>query len=529
MTAMATLTSNILTILGEISLVCIFFFLVNRCFGQLYQQIIKIPLLKKKQTSAIRRQTRSFLLLLSMLLSLAIISVNGFLIYRGENVRDFSLKFIHQIPQAFWATIGSGIIKCIAAIIATIIVLRLLNLLLTRISTFAQNFDDISGNDQSVAKFFKAVKINISNVSVIVITIACAQFLILPTIITEYLYILLRIYAIIAVGLLILKAVAIVIDTLDVLSVKHTNPENLLQFYCRLRYLIPFLKHCLEYIIYVVMATLVVQQVTFIAKLADWGPVGVKLIAIFLFSRILISVIYLLVEELLLKSKNLTEAQLQQRQTITPLLKSTSKYLIYFGAGISTLDTVGIDTTPILAGAGIIGLAVGLGAQNLINDIVSGFFLLFENYYLVGDYIETDTASGYVEAIELRTTRIRHSNGQVHIVRNGDIKAITNYSKEFVYAAVDIGVNYDTNLDRVYKIIETTGHQLQVENDDILEATQVQGIEEFGDTRVSIHTTTMVKPGKHLRVQRTLRKLLKQAFDLEGIYPPVGETGDKSK
>ena len=193
---------------------------------------------------------------------------------------------------------------------------------------------------------------------------------------------------------------------------------------------------------------------------------------------------------MLLKSQNLTEVQLQRRQTINPLIKSISKYFVCFGAGIAVLDTIGIDPAPILAGAGIIGLAVGLGAQNLINDIVSGFFLLFENYYLVGDYIETDTASGYVEAIELRTTRIRHVYVQVYIIRNGDITSITNYSKEFVYAAVDIGIDYDSNLDQVYEIIETIGLQLKAENENILEATQIEGIDEFGDIRIFIHTKT---------------------------------------
>ena len=521
--------TNIITVIAEVSLVWLFFFLVDWCFGRLYRQVVKIPLFQKTptNTSAIRRQIRGFLLLLSLFLSLGIMGANGFLIYRGKNVRDYSLKLVRQIPQEFWAALGWGMIKCIGVIIAAIIVLRLFNLLLNRVSKFAQDFDGISANDESVAEFFKAIKINISSVSWMAIAILCAQFLILPSIVTKYLYILLRIYLIIAIGLLIFKVVAVIIDSLDALSVKYSSPENLWRFYARLRHLIPFLKRCLEYVIYIVMATLVVQQVEFVANLANWGPVGLKLIAIFLLSRVLISVIYLVVEELLLKSQNLTETQLQRRRTITPLLKSTSKYFIYFGAGVATLNTIGIDPTPILAGAGIIGLAVGLGAQNLINDIVSGFFILFENYYLVGDYIETDEASGYVEAIELRTTHIRHSHGQVYIVRNGDINSITNYSKEFVYAAVDIGVDYDTNLDRVYEIIETTGHQLKAESDDLLEATKVDGIEEFGDIRLSIHTTTKVKPGRHLRVQRTLRKLLKQAFDREGIYIPIGETTDK--
>ena len=527
---MTTMTINIITIIAEVSLVYIFFFLVDWCFGRLYKQIfIKFPVLKKSQANAsiIRRNLRVFLWLVSLLLSLGIIGVNGFLIYRGENVRDYSLELINKIPPEFWTKLGLGIVKSIGVIITAIILLRLLNLLLNKISKEAQNFDQVSDNDESIAIFFNTLKKDISSISWIGIVILCAQFLFLPPILTKYLYILLRIYIIIAVGLLIFKVVAVIIDSLDAFSVKYSSPDNLLRFYDQLRYLVPFLKRCLEYIIYVVMATLVVQQLEFIANLAKWGTVGIKLIGIFLASRIFISVVYVVVEELLLKSKNLTETQQQRRETITPLIQSTAKYFIYFGAGISVLDTIGIDPGPILAGAGILGLAVGLGAQNLINDIVSGFFILFENYYLVGDYIETDEASGYVEAIELRTTRIRHNNGQVYIVRNGDIASIINYSKEFVYAAVDIGVDYDTDLDRAYEIIETIGRQMKAKNNDILEPTQVEGIEEFGDIRLSIQTKTKVKPGRHLRVQRTLRKLLKQAFDREGIYIPIGETTDK--
>ena len=526
---MTTMTINILTILAEISLIFVFFFLVDWCFGKLYRQIARIPIVQRTNSSVstIRRQIRVFLLLIGLFLALGIIGVNGFLIYRGENVRDYSLKLLSQIPQEFWTELGWGIIKSIGVIIAQIIAMRLFNLLMDRLSEIAQDFDGMTANDESVAEFFKSIKNNFSSISWIGITILCAQFLILPTVITKYLYILLRIYIIIAIGLLIFKVVAVIVDSLDALSVKYSSSENLLRFYDQLQHLIPVLKRCLEYTIYVAMATLVIQQLAFIAKLAFWGPIAIQLIAIFLLSRILISVIHLIVEELLLKPQNLTEIQIQRRQTISPLIKSISKYFIYFGAGIATLNIVGIDTAPILAGAGIIGLAVGLGAQNLINDIVSGFFILFENYYLVGDYIETDEASGYVEAIELRTTQIRHTNGQVYILRNGDISSITNYSKKFVYAAVDIGVDYDTNLDRAYEIIEATGHQLQAENDDILEPTQVEGIEEFGDIRLSIHTKTKVKPGRHLGVQRALRKLLKQAFDREGIYIPIGETSDK--
>ena len=526
---MTTMTINIITIVAEVSLVLIFFFLVDWVFGRLYRQIFKLPVLAKgkNNATAIRRNVRGFLFLVSFLLSLGIVGANGFLIYRGENVLNYSLELIQRIPTDVWLNLGVGIVQCIGAIVAASIALRIFNHLLGMISKYAQRFDGIAENDESVNEFFNVFKNNINSAAWIAIAILCAQFLILPPVVTQYLYILLQIYLIIAIGLLIFRVVAVAIDSLDGLSVKYSSPDNILRFYEQLRHLVPFLKRCLEYIIYVVMATLVVQQVGFIANLSEWGTVGIKLIAIVLLSRILISVIYLGVEELLLKSQDLTPTQKQRRQTITPLVQSVSKYLVYFGAGVFMLDTIGVDPGPILAGAGILGLAVGFGAQNLVNDIVSGFFILFENYYLVGDYIETDEASGYVESIELRTTRIRHHHGQVHILRNGDITSITNYSKEFVYAAVDIGVDYNANLDRVYAIVSAIGEQLQEENEDILEPTQFEGIEEFGDIRIIIHTKTKVKPGKHLQIQRVLRRRYKEEFDREGVYIPIGETSDK--
>ena len=526
---MTDLTINIITIVAEVVLVFIFFFLLNWSFNKLYRQIFKISALEifNSNASVIRHNVRNFIWLLTFLISLALIGINGYLIYRGENVRDYSLQLIRQIPTEFWTNLGLGIVKSLGAIMAANIALRIFNPLLDKVSKYAQDFDALEDNDRSIATFFNALKKNINSASWIAIAILCAQFLFLPPIVTKYLYILLKIYLIVAIGLLIFKVVAVIIDSLDALSVKYSSPHNILRFYDQLRHLISFLKRCLEYIIYVIMATLVLQQIEFVANLASWGAVGIKLISIFLLSRILISVAYLIVEELLLKSENLTEAQQQRRRTITPLIQSVVKYFIYFGAGILTLETIGVDPGPILAGAGILGLAVGLGAQNLINDIVSGFFILFENYYLVGDYIETDEASGYVEAIELRTTRIRHPLGQVFIVRNGDITSITNFSKDFVYAYVEVGVDYDTNLILAQEIIEKVGGQLKAENDDILEATEVDGIKEFGDIRLSIFTVTKVKPGRHIQVKRILRQMLKEAFDREGIYIPIGEMADK--
>jgi moderate conductance mechanosensitive channel len=240
----------------------------------------------------------------------------------------------------------------------------------------------------------------------------------------------------------------------------------------------------------------------------------------------LFEVFYLLVEEVVFKDANLTEIQTSRRLTLVPLIRSFLQYLVYFGATVSILYTLEINPTPIIAGAGIVGIAVGFGAQTLVNDIVCGFFILFENYYLVGDYIqagkvEEKVVEGIVEAIELRTTRIRHPNGQLHIIRNGDIGSITNYSKQYIFAVVEVSVPHNSNLAHVYKVIEEVGEHLKANDPNVLEPTQVDGIESLGETYLLLRTLTKVKPGKHLHIQRVLRKMLTDALSQEKITIPL--------
>jgi moderate conductance mechanosensitive channel len=135
----------------------------------------------------------------------------------------------------------------------------------------------------------------------------------------------------------------------------------------------------------------------------------------------------------------------------------------------------------------------------------------------VGDYIETGSARGVVETIDVRTTRIRDPDGQLHLVRNGQIGAIVNYSKGYVYSVVLISVAYETDLAHAFKVIDQIGRELDVQFDDVLEPTQIQGVEEFVDGKVVIRTITRVRPGRHQQMARELRKLLKLAFDREGI------------
>ena len=179
------------------------------------------------------------------------------------------------------------------------------------------------------------------------------------------------------------------------------------------------------------------------------------------------------------------------------------------------LNTLGIDSTPILASAGILGLGISMGAQSIVEDLVAGLFNLFEGYYLVGDFVEIDDIKGYVTAIELKTTRISFEDKD-YIIRNGQISNIINYSR-YSEAVVTVNVAYDANLDRVYEVIETVGQKFKQNNQDVIEATEVDGVERFDRYQLMIQTTTKVKPGKNEDIEMSLRRMIVDAFEQEGI------------
>ncbi|MGF1486870.1 MAG: mechanosensitive ion channel family protein [Prochloraceae cyanobacterium] len=514
---------NILIILAEIALVIFVFCSCNFLLVKTFKRVMKISWLEREESQAnnLLRQIQLILVFSCILLCFLIIGANSYIIfYLEKNIKDYTLGLAAQIHEDFWINVGWAIAKCFLALLIALQAVKVVNYLLNKICQVTKNYERITANDRSVESFFSLLNKSVVNSIWLLFLAQCTIFVQLPQIVTNNIYLILKIYAIVILGLLIVRATAAIIDSFDALVRGYFTNDNRARFYDRLRHLIPFFKRCLEYAIYVTTATLAVEQIEAIARLAKYGPEIVQIVGIIFLSRVFIEVAKLLVEEFLLKNQDLTDLEKQRRLTIIPLIQSALKYLIYFGAGVAILYTIKIDATPILAGAGLLGLAVSLGAQGIINDVVNGFFILFENYYLVGDFIETNEASGFVEAIELRTTRIRNPGGQVYIVRNGDISKIVNYSKNYVYAVVIVGVDYDSNLDKVYKIIEEVGQKLKEIDPNVVEATRVDGLDNFGESDLTIRTVTKVKPGKHLPVQRTFRKMLKRAFDREGVEIP---------
>ena len=139
---------------------------------------------------------------------------------------------------------------------------------------------------------------------------------------------------------------------------------------------------------------------------------------------------------------------------------------------------------------------------------------------MVNDFIETGDARGTVESIDIRTTRIRGRDGEVHILRNGKIDTIINYSKKYTFAVVEVGVAYESDLDHVYRILREIGVDLAKDSSDVLKPTDILGLEEFGASELTIRMVTEVKPGRHQGVARDLRKRIKDTFDREGIEIP---------
>jgi moderate conductance mechanosensitive channel len=490
-------------------------------FGTIFRRLARSPRVEKHRAvvDAILRNVTTLLVLIFVVALIAIGGINGYLAYRGAGIYAETTAWFAQIPPGFVAAVGVGLAKAIALVIVATVAVRLLRRMLMRWRNRVQRADRFKRNDESVAAFFNGLSSIVSNAIWLIVLGFTARWLQAPEI-AGYVFLGLRVYLIISIGLLFVKAVAAIVDTLDALTARFASPDNLLRFYHDLRRLVPLLRRCLEYAIYVTVAALVMVETGFIAQFARWGPLIIQIIGIFFIARVVIETCNLLVDRPSPGAAQMSELERQQRATLLPMVKSFLASLVWFGAIVLMLNVIGINPFPLLAGAGIVGIVVGFGAQPVINDVVSGLFILFENIFLVGDYIEVGQARGTVEAIQLRTTRLRDPNGALHIVRNGQLSGIVNFSKSYTFAVVEVGVAYDADLDRVFALLADLGRQLKEEHPSVLEPTEVRGVEKLGPSELVIRTTTRVKPGTHGQVARDFRKRIIEAFRREGIEIP---------
>lgn len=207
--------------------------------------------------------------------------------------------------------------------------------------------------------------------------------------------------------------------------------------------------------------------------------------------------------------------------TLSGLAKSMLKYTIYFVGGVIVLDELGVPTTSILAGAGVLGLAVGFGAQNLVRDVLSGFFILFEDQFAVGDYVKIAGAEGTVQQIGLRVTRVQIWTGEIHIIPNGLIDHVVNYSRSGMGVLLEVPVALETNLDQAIDIINNVCHEMAEEkSEEVVDEPQVLGVTGLDSSGATIMVFGTVAPMKQWAYGRELRKRIKGAFDHEGIEIP---------
>ena len=209
--------------------------------------------------------------------------------------------------------------------------------------------------------------------------------------------------------------------------------------------------------------------------------------------------------------------------TLMGIMRKTTRIIIWSIFGMIFLEKININIVPILTGAGIAGLAVGFGAQELVRDFISGFFILLEDGIRTGDVVTLNGTSGKVERIELRTITLRDSSGVVHIFQNGKINTISNSTKGWSAMVFNIGVAYKEDLTQVMQLMKEVGDEMYADpqyNSQMLDTMEVSGLNSFGDSALEIRGRIRTKPGQQWSIGREYRKRLKEAFDEHNIEIP---------
>ena len=252
-----------------------------------------------------------------------------------------------------------------------------------------------------------------------------------------------------------------------------------------------------------------------VAVLARLLVVAVALAAGFLAYRGFARVI----ERLLRRAEGAPDdpGRFQRAQTLAPLLKNVALYALSFTVAMVILQELGVDMRAILVSAGVLGLAVGFGAQALIKDVIAGFFILFEGLVRVGDVIEIGGHTGTVETIGLRVTTIRVPSGALRVVPNGELTQFANYNRGWARAIVDVGVTYDTDVRRALDTLERAGREWSAEAGLALEPPRAQGIIRFGESDMGLRLAVKVAPAARGDAEIELRRRIKEAFDREGL------------
>lgn len=249
------------------------------------------------------------------------------------------------------------------------------------------------------------------------------------------------------------------------------------------------------------------------------GKIGISIL-IFLSVYFITKIVNKVIDKTILNRKSLSTIESTNRIiTMTQTIKRIVKYVLLFFALVISLDMFGVNTASLIATLGIGGFALTFGAQSLVKDMITGFFILIENQYSVGDYVQIGSKEGIVEELGIRITKIRDFTGELHIIPNGSITEVTNKTRGGMRALVKVGVSYEDDLDHVLSVLNKVADELK--NDEkVIEGPTVLGVTQLGSYSVEISIVAKTIPMEQWAVERNLRKRIKEEFEKEGIEIP---------
>ncbi len=263
-----------------------------------------------------------------------------------------------------------------------------------------------------------------------------------------------------------------------------------------------------------------------IERLVEWAmSSGIRVVLVGIAMLLLLSITRQVLKRLrrLYEGALPSPAQRRRADTLTYVLRDVARVFIVAVGTMMILSEIGIDLKPLLAAAGLGGLAIGFGAQSLVKDVIAGFFILLEDSISVGDVVEVAGVSGVVEEVKLRTITLRDVSGSVHIVPNGIVDRVKNMTKGYSYFVFDIGVAYREDVDRVMAVLVEIAADLRADPlyaADILEPLEMLGVDRFDESAIIIRCRLKTLPSQQWRIGREMNRRIKKTFDAKGIEIP---------
>jgi small-conductance mechanosensitive channel len=273
----------------------------------------------------------------------------------------------------------------------------------------------------------------------------------------------------------------------------------------------------------------------YVTAVTEWVKLNVSLkslfwniiviILVYIAGRIIIRVSDKMIDHMVTaKYRGPIKFDTRRANTIGKLVHNLITYSVNFIGIMVILGQLGIKTGPLLAGAGVLGLAIGFGAQSLVKDVITGFFIIFEDQFGVGDVIQIDQFKGTVEEIGIRVTRVKSWTGEVHIIPNGSIKQVTNFSVYNSLAVLDISISYESDVDKALEVLKETVAHIHASSDQIVKAPEVLGVQMLGNSEIKLRIVAECKPNTQPDVTRIMNIEIKKKLDEHGIEIPYPKT-----